>query len=325
MQEKGGLELVQQALRRFSDDPLVCELGCGAVLSLCDTAEKRRMFSGAEDIDLIFSILQRHSEEGAVCAEALGALQMLASEEGNAEILASRDVVKHVIVTLKRHTERLLVAEFGSGALHHLSFNNAKSQQEILVLGGASFLATFLNNYQQRSSVACENILGVLSNIASDGEAANTLLSAELPSGSIIDIVLATVKINMLHAGVVEKGARALWSLTIKSPDAKKLVVNGGGASILVSALLQHSSDTVTLGAICGAMIVLASDSEGNQCLRDLNTHEAAASLLAKTEPGQPSVFLQKLSDATKPSLSRHSSIVAIAREDSKKEEIGRR
>lgn len=280
MMSKNVVKAVELALQTYENTPRILQEAMSVLSNLMYGSDENKLIIGQTCGDEIVGVVRNFPSESAMIKQALRALGNLSFCDENIRFICEEHhATKAIVATMRANTNVRdeEVQELAMDCLTNFASINEgpperNSDGEIIhtrasvpgiVLREAGCAQTINNLKTWRSNPRILlTALSALANLSTDPEVAETMCGRQ----NLLTILFELMGVYALDAEMMNKALEVLSSLTL-AREVLTLVVDMDGISLVMSAIDQHSSDSVLLKTATSVLTHISSSEDGREAI----------------------------------------------------------
>jgi len=226
-------EQIVAALELHIAEEALQQAGMEALSSLSQTVHNLKPLVAAGGLQCALSTLQAHQTNGAARSACAAIAAMLPTYEKSDELSAGTEVA--VLEAMRLHVKEAEVQRYGADALASLAAQGVASS------GGVQRVVAAMGAHPDNAAVQQASLHAL------DQHCKNQFLCRDICAAGAFQLVVAAM-VRFEDIETLQSYACSMLATFVKQTghdDAKRVVINAGGADAVVTAMCKHWSNTV--------------------------------------------------------------------------------
>ena len=222
--------------KHAATSPLVVRYACRAMCGLAELDANRRKFNTTEACSSVVTALKVHFEDADVAEWACFAIVSISPNQGNRHKFFQSGACPLINKVLQKHMESEIVTTLAFEAIRELSYF-VDNRLQLGAIGTNETIARALEMHLDSHEVAthaCRAIAGIAFQHAGN--------AAKLGAVGVCELLLRGLRLHWPVPSFIEWSLAAISVLSEKQRKNQDTFSEGNIASLLVGALLHHSS-----------------------------------------------------------------------------------
>jgi hypothetical protein len=258
---KGGLDIILQAMRRFSDHILLQERCCQALLGLSMHERNQLNMVKKGILGRILRSMQIHDKNKRIHEDCVGILLNLTLKERIQDRIAKKGGLSRILKSMELFPSSRLLQERACAALAVMTVDAAR-RNYMTRKGGLGQVLEVMRHHMD-SSVIQQYGADILANLA-----LNAYNQIQIVHKEGIEVLVRSIRNHLDQCAVLERCLAAFWNLSVHTQNQERIAKRSGLEAILDAMKAQFDNSGVQQTG-CGALRNLSLNRESHSFLKD--------------------------------------------------------